>query len=235
MLELKDVESFYGSNQVIKGIRLRVPEHTIVSIVGSNGAGKTTLLRTICGIIKPARGKIEFLGKEIQGLAPDRIVRAGLSMIAEGRELFADMSVMENLELGGYLKKKADMAKTLGKVFSLFPTLEKYSSRMAGMLSGGQQQMLAIAMALMVRPKLLLLDEPSLGLAPLVKQEIFDEIVHLNKGEGIDILLVEQNVHMALSISEYGYVLDMGKITIEGNSDFLLGNDSVRKSYLGES
>jgi branched-chain amino acid transport system ATP-binding protein len=234
MLELAGVETFYGSIQVIKGIRLRVPENTIVSIVGSNGAGKTTLLRTICGIIKPVRGKIEFLGKEIQGLAPDRIVRAGISMIAEGRELFSDMSVMENLELGGYLKKKADVTKALEKVFSLFPILEKYLSRMAGMLSGGQQQMLAIAMALMVRPKLLLLDEPSLGLAPLVKQEIFNEIVYLNKQEGIDILLVEQNVHMALSISEYGYVLDMGKITIEGNSDFLLGNDSVRKSYLGE-
>jgi branched-chain amino acid transport system ATP-binding protein len=155
-------------------------------------------------------------------------------MIAEGRELFSDMSVKENLELGGYLKKKADVTKALEKVFSLFPILEKYLSRMAGMLSGGQQQMLAIAMALMVRPKLLLLDEPSLGLAPLVKQEIFNEIVYLNKQEGINILLVEQNVHMALSISEYGYVLDMGRITIEGNSDYLLSNDIVRKSYLGE-
>jgi branched-chain amino acid transport system ATP-binding protein len=234
MLQLTDVETFYGSIQVIKGIQLQVPKNRIVSIVGSNGAGKTTLLRTICGIIKLVRGKIEFLGKEIQGLAPEQIVRAGISMIAEGRELFSDMSVMENLELGGYLKKKTDVTKTMEKVFSLFPILEKYLSQMAGMLSGGQQQMLAIAMALMAWPKLLLLDEPSLGLAPLIKKEIFDEIVYLNKHEGIDILLVEQNVNMALSISEYGYVLDMGKITIEGNSHYLLSNDIVRRSYLGQ-
>jgi len=234
MLELRDVETFYGSFRAIKGIRLSVPGNTIVSIVGSNGAGKTTLLKTICGVLKPLRGKVEFLGREIQGDSPDKIVRAGISMIAEGRELFSDMSVLENLELGGYLKTKTDITMALEKIFSLFPVLKSRLSQMAGTLSGGEQQMLTIAMALMAKPKLLLLDEPSLGLAPLIKQEIFDEIVHLNKAEGINILIVEQNVNMALSISEYGYVLDMGRITIEGSRDFLLDNEVVRETYLGQ-
>ena len=234
MLELKDVETFYGSIPVINGICFSMPENTIVSVVGSNGAGKTTLLKTICGVLKPLRGKIEFLGEEIQGVSPEKIVRAGISMIAEGRELFSDMNVLENLELGGYLKTRAEVTKTLEKVFSLFPVLKSRLSQMAGTLSGGQQQMLTIAMALMVKPRLLLLDEPSLGLAPLIKREIFDEIVHLNKEEGINILLVEQNVNMALSISEYGYVLDMGRITMEGSRDFLLDNEVVRKTYLGQ-
>lgn len=234
MLEVTNLETFYGRVQVIKGISLRVSENRTVSVVGSNGSGKTTLLKTICGIIKPARGRIEFLGKEIQDQSPEKIVRLGVSMVPEGRELFSDMTVLENLELGGYLKKKVELINLMEKVFSLFPVLKDRVHQTAGTLSGGQQQMLAIGMALMARPKLLLLDEPSLGLAPLVKAEIFNEIVYLNKGEGINILLVEQNVNMALSISEYGYVLEMGRINIEGNSDYLLNNDIVRKSYLGQ-
>lgn len=234
MLEVINLETFYGRVQVIKGISLRVSENRTVSVVGSNGSGKTTLLKTICGIIKPARGRIEFLGKEIQDQSPEKIVRLGVSMVPEGRELFSDMTVLENLELGGYLKKKVELINLMEKVFSLFPVLKDRVHQTAGTLSGGQQQMLAIGMALMARPKLLLLDEPSLGLAPLVKAEIFNEIVYLNKGEGINILLVEQNVNMALSISEYGYVLEMGRINIEGNSDYLLNNDIVRKSYLGQ-
>lgn len=234
MLEVTNLEACYGAVQVIKGISLKVPEHKIVSIVGSNGSGKSTLLRTICGIIKAARGRIGFLGKEIQNRPPENIVRLGISMVPEGRELFSDMTVLENLELGGYLHGKVELAELKEKVFSLFPVLRDRARQTAGMLSGGQQQMLAIGMALMAKPKLLLLDEPSLGLAPLVRAEIFNEIVHLNKQEGMNILLVEQNVNMALSISEYGYVLEMGKVSIEGGPDYLLDCDIVKKSYLGQ-
>ncbi len=234
VLRIDNLETFYGKAQVLMGISLKVFQNNIISVVGSNGSGKTTLLKTICGFIRPAKGKIEFLAKEIQGYPPEKIVNLGISMVAEGRELFANMIVLENLELAGYLKKKADFDKNLEKVFSLFPILKECVSQLAGTLSGGQQQMLAIGMALMANPKLLLLDEPSLGLAPIIKEEIFHEITKISREEETTILLVEQNVNMALSVCEYGYILEMGKIVLEDKSGSLLGNELVRKAYLGQ-
>lgn len=234
ILEIDNIEAFYGKTQIIRGLSLEIPKNSIISVVGSNGAGKTTLLRTICGVIKPRKGTIEFMGERIDGLSTEKIVSRGISMVAEGKELFTDMTALENLQLGSYLKSKTDFNNNLEKVFELFPDLKDCLHKVAAALSGGQQQMLCIGMALMARPRLLLLDEPSLGLAPFLKEEIFSEISKISKEGETTILLVEQNVNMALSISEYGYILETGKIILEGESDSLLRNNLVKKAYLGQ-
>jgi len=234
ILTVKNVETFYGKAQVLRDVSLSVSRKKIVAVVGSNGSGKTTLLKTICGIVKPARGIIEFMGNEIHNYPTEKIVNLGISMVAEGRELFSDMVVLENLELGGYLKKRSDFKKNVERIFSLFPALRNSVHQFAGTLSGGQQQMLAIGMALMAGPKLLLLDEPSLGLAPIIKEEILREINSISREGETTILLVEQNVNMALSICEYGYILETGRVILEDVADSLLGNDLVKKAYLGQ-
>ncbi|GAB6181054.1 ABC transporter ATP-binding protein [Desulfotomaculum defluvii] len=233
MLKLEDIHVFYGAINAIKGISLEVPQGKIVTLIGANGAGKTTTLNTICGLIKPQKGKILFEGSDITGLATQDIVKKGLTQVPEGRRIFANMPVYENLELGAFLNKnKKEVAKDLEKVYAKFPRLAERKNQMAGSLSGGEQQMLAMGRALMSKPKLLLLDEPSMGLAPILVKEIFTIIRELNE-QGTTILLVEQNAKMALSIAHWGYVVETGKIVIEGDTNELLESPEVKKAYLG--
>ncbi len=235
MLEIRDLHVNYGAIKAIKGIRIDVKEKSIVTLIGANGAGKTTLLRTISSILKPESGTVEFLCKDIAGMPPDKVVEAGISQSPEGRMIFANLSVKENLEMGAYVRKdKENIEGDYELVYSLFPRIKERLKQLGGTLSGGEQQMLAISRALMSRPKLLLLDEPSLGIAPILVKAIFEKIVELNKMTGITILLVEQNANIALSVADYGYVMETGKITIEGDAKSLAQNEEVRKAYLGE-
>ncbi|MBK6504347.1 MAG: ABC transporter ATP-binding protein [Ignavibacteria bacterium] len=214
---------------------LDVEEKSIVTLIGANGAGKTTLLRTISSILKPESGTVKFLGNNIAGMPPDKVVEAGISQSPEGRMIFANLTVKENLEMGAYVRKdKENIESDYELVYSLFPRIKERLKQLGGTLSGGEQQMLAISRALMSRPKLLLLDEPSLGIAPILVKAIFEKIVELNKMTGITILLVEQNANIALSVANYAYVMETGKITLEGESMSLLKNEQVRKAYLGE-
>ena len=233
MLEVKDINVYYGAIHAIKGISLSVDEGEIVTLIGANGAGKSTTLRTISGLLKPKTGAINFLGKNIAGMPAHKIVREGISQVPEGRRIFAEMSVLENLELGAFTRNDTDeIQKDLEMVFGRFPRLKERIAQQAGTLSGGEQQMLAMGRALMSRPKLLLLDEPSMGLAPLLIREIFSIIADINK-TGTTVLLVEQNANMALSIANRAYVLETGRITLSGDAKELAASEDVRKAYLG--
>jgi len=233
MLKIDNIHVYYGAIHAIKGISLEVREGEIVTLIGANGAGKSTTLRTVSGLLKPKSGKIEFLGKEIGGKPAHEIVRHGISQVPEGRRIFAEMSVLENLEMGAFIRKDADgIQEDMEMVFRRFPRLEERKDQLAGTLSGGEQQMLAMGRALMSRPKLLLLDEPSMGLAPLLIREIFSIIEDINK-TGTTILLVEQNANMALSIADRAYVLETGRITLSGDGKKLAASEDVRKAYLG--
>lgn len=232
MLEVKDLEVYYGAIHAVKGISLRVEDGQIVTLIGSNGAGKSTTLHTISGLIKPRSGNILFDGTDITGTPAHKIVASGLVQVPEGRHVFANMSVMENLDMGAYLRKDKDgIEKDKKKVFELFPRLFERKNQLSGTLSGGEQQMLAMGRALMERPRVLLLDEPSMGLAPLLVKEIFSIIKTINE-EGTTVLLVEQNANMALSIADYAYVLETGRITLSGPAADLSASEAVRKAYL---
>lgn len=233
MLTVEDINVYYGAIHAIKGISLDVPDGEIVALIGSNGAGKSTTLRTISGLMKPKTGKILYEGQDIAGVLAHKIVGMGLCQVPEGRHVFANMTVMENLELGAYLRKDKDgIAKDMDDVFKKFPRLLERKDQLSGTLSGGEQQMLAMGRALMSRPKLLLLDEPSMGLAPLLVKEIFNIIKEINES-GTTVLLVEQNANMALSIADKAYVLETGRITLSGTAKELASSEAVRKAYLG--
>ena len=233
MLELHDVHSFYGNIEALKGISLTVEEGEIVTLIGANGAGKTTTLRTITGLIKPRQGTVTLEGEDLTKFKPHEIVYKGVSMVPEGRGIFARLTVAENLDMGAYIRNDKDGIKEdLERVYELFPRLKERRSQVAGTLSGGEQQMLAMGRALMARPRLLLLDEPSMGLAPVLVELIFDTIVNINK-QGTTILLVEQNALMALSIAHRGYVLRTGEIALADSAENLRNNEMVQKTYLG--
>ena len=235
VLAVEDVHTFYGSIEALKGISIEVREGEIVTLIGANGAGKTTALRSINGLNHPRRGKITFEGSEITQTAPHEIVKNGISQSPEGRKLFPRMTVIENLEMGAFQRKdKANFKEDMDRVFTLFPRLAERKSQKAGTMSGGEQQMLAIGRALMARPKLLLLDEPSMGLAPIFVEKIFEIVKEINE-QGTPILLVEQNALMALDAADRGYVLETGKIALADDARALRGNEQVRKTYLGES
>ena len=233
MLRIADLNVYYGAIHALKGISLEVHQGEIVTLIGANGAGKSTTLRTISGLIAPKSGAVDFEGQGIAGLGAHDIVRRGISQVPEGRRIFADMTVLENLELGAFIRNDKDgIASDMEMVFTRFPRLKERISQQAGTLSGGEQQMLAMGRALMSRPRLLLLDEPSMGLAPLLIKEIFSIIVDINKA-GTTILLVEQNANMALSIANRAYVLETGRITLSGSAKNLAASEEVRKAYLG--
>jgi len=233
MLEIKNLDVYYGVIHALKDISIQVNQGEIVTLIGANGAGKTTTLRTISGLIKPKNGTILFNGENIKDINVQEIVKKGLSHVPEGRHVFPDMTVLENLELGAYLRRdKKNIKEDMAKVYSRFPILEKRLKQNAGTLSGGEQQMLAIGRALMSKPKLLLMDEPSMGLAPLLVKEIFSIIEDINK-QGTTILLVEQNAHMALSIAHRAYVLETGSIVIKGTGKELAQSEEIKKAYLG--
>ncbi|MEY3104611.1 MAG: hypothetical protein RJA72_643 [Pseudomonadota bacterium] len=233
ILSLSNVEASYGPVQAIRGVSLQVPQGSIVTVLGSNGAGKTTILKTISGILDPRKGTIQFLGQSIQGLQPDAIVRLGLSHVPEGREVFPLLSVRENLLMGAFTRSDSAVSQDIERMYAYFPILKERASQEAGQLSGGQQQMLAIARALMSRPKMLLLDEPSLGLSPKLVKEIFAIIKRVNQEEGTTMLLVEQNAQIALQTADFGYVLEVGRIVLEGETAILLQKDDIREFYLG--
>ena len=235
MLKIENLHVSYGGIQALRGISLEVPDGKIVTLIGANGAGKSTTLRTITGLVKASSGSIQWNGEELLGKSIDKIVGAGIAMSPEGRRVFADMSVLENLRTGAYLRKdKAGVEEDIQWVYGLFPRLEERSWQLAGTLSGGEQQMLAVGRALMSRPKLMMLDEPSLGLAPLVVQDIFSIIGEINK-QGVTVLLIEQNANMALKIADLAYVLETGNITISGTGAELLADEKVREAYLGKN
>ena len=234
MLEIKDLHVSYGGIQALRGVSLNVPDGKIVTLIGANGAGKSTLMRTISGLVKAQSGSILWNGQELLGKPIDQIVSSGIAMSPEGRRVFADLTVLENLKIGAYLRKdKAETEKDLEWVYSLFPRLKERSWQSAGTLSGGEQQMLAVGRALMSKPKLLMLDEPSLGLAPIVVREIFDIIRTVNQ-QGITVLLNEQNANMALKVADYAYVLETGSLTLSGTGAELLTNEQVKAAYLGK-
>lgn len=233
MLQVKDIEVFYGAIHALKKMSLEVEQGSIVTLIGANGAGKTTTLKTISGILRPRSGSVFFKDIDISKVAPEKIVAMGISQVPEGRRVFASMSVLENLEMGAYLRRdKKGIADDMDNVFVRFPRLKERCKQMAGTLSGGEQQMLAIGRALMARPQLLLMDEPSMGLAPLLVKEIFSIIKDINE-RGTTILLVEQNAHMALSIADKAYVIETGEIVLQGSAEQLLTSEDVKKAYLG--
>lgn len=234
MLKLKNVSTYYGNIQALKGIDLEIKEGEIVTLIGANGAGKSTTLMTISGVVPPRSGEVLFQGEPIQGVSSERIVRRGLIQVPEGRRIFPNMSVQENLEMGAFLRKdKLIIKQDMDMVFGLFPRLEQRRTQLGGTLSGGEQQMLAISRALMAHPRLLLLDEPSLGLAPIIIAQIFEIIRRINKEQNTTIFLVEQNANQALKLAHRGYVMENGKITLSDSAAGLLGNEDVKKAYLG--
>jgi branched-chain amino acid transport system ATP-binding protein len=237
MLELRGVNAFYGNIQALKNVSMTIPPGSMVTIIGANGAGKTTLLKSISGLIQSKSGSITYEGKEISSLPPVKIVALGISQVPEGRQLFTHLTVLDNLHLGAYLyysnKAKGEIQKRLEWIYEIFPLLKIRTRQLAGTLSGGEQQMVAIARALMSRPKLLILDEPSMGLAPMLVAEILRVIKNLNE-QGTTILLVEQNAQAALHIARYGYVLETGSVVIEGPAADLLADEKVRQAYLGK-
>ncbi|HWL25324.1 MAG TPA: ABC transporter ATP-binding protein [Ureibacillus sp.] len=232
MLKLTNIETFYGQIQALKGIDIEVKEGKIITLLGANGAGKSTTMKTIAGLLKPKKGSIEFLGENVTGLRPDQLLRKGISLVPEGRAILSSMTVLENLEMGAYQRKDKEVKNDIEDVMKRFPILKERQTQMAGTLSGGQQQMLAIARALLSKPKLILLDEPSMGLAPLIVADIF-KIIKEIKDAGTTVLLVEQNAKQALKIADYGYVMETGKIIIEGSADSLLEDPRVVEAYLG--
>jgi branched-chain amino acid transport system ATP-binding protein len=234
VLEVDGVHTFYGTIHALKGITLKVHDGEIVTLIGSNGAGKSTTLRSVNGLIHPRRGRISFQGRDITRTPPHEVVNMGISQSPEGRRLFPRMSVTENLEMGAFQRKdRSELRQDLDRVFTLFPRLAERRTQKAGTMSGGEQQMCAIGRALMARPKLLMLDEPSLGLAPIFVERIFETVVEINR-QGTAILLVEQNALMALDVAQRGYVLETGRVALEGPAGELKTNEDVRKTYLGE-
>ncbi len=234
MLKVENLVVAYGGIEALKGISLEVPEGKIVTLIGANGAGKSTLLRSIIGLVKPGNGKITYDDKDITGLNSQKIVETGITLVPEGRRVFPNLTVLENLKIGAYLRNdKEEIEKDIRWIYDLFPRLEERSWQMAGTLSGGEQQMLAVGRALMCRPQVLMMDEPSLGLAPLVIKDIFNIIQEINK-RGMTILLIEQNANMALKIADIAYVLETGRITMTGTGRELLENPDIKAAYLGK-
>jgi len=234
ILKISNVESYYGPIMAIRGVSLTVPQGQIVTVLGANGAGKTTILKTISGVLDPQKGTVEFEGRPIQRMDADKIVRLGLSHVPEGREVFPFLTVRENLAMGAFLRHDRDeVARDLERVFGYFPRLRERMDQPAGSLSGGEQQMVAISRALMNRPKLLLLDEPSLGLSPILVKEIFGIIRRINTEQGVSILLVEQNARMALETAHYGYVLEVGRIVMDDSCERLMNSKDIQEFYLG--
>jgi branched-chain amino acid transport system ATP-binding protein len=234
LLTVSNVETFYGPIMALRGVSFRVPAGAIVTILGANGAGKTTILKTVSGVMDPQKGTVLLEGRPIHGLDPDQVARLGLSHVPEGREVFPFLSVRENLRMGAYNRRDADgVARDLEMVNEYFPVLQARAEQRAGQLSGGEQQMLAIARALMARPKVMLLDEPSLGLAPKLVKDIFEIIRRINRERGVTVLLVEQNANVALHTADYGYVLELGRIVMEDTCERLLDKDDIREFYLG--
>ncbi|HPX70908.1 MAG TPA: ABC transporter ATP-binding protein [Bacillota bacterium] len=232
MLKVKDLKVNYGGIEAVKGISFEVPEKSIVTLIGANGAGKSTTLRTIAGLVKPSGGKVELFGEDITGVDPSTIVGHGITMVPEGRRIFPDMTVLENLKIGAYLRNE-DLDSDIKWIYELFPRLEERHWQLGGTLSGGEQQMLSVARALMSRPKLMMMDEPSLGLAPLVVRDIFSIIETINR-KGVTILLIEQNANMALQIADRAYVLETGCITMSGTGAELFEDDRIKEAYLGK-
>jgi len=234
LLQVSNLETYYGPIMAIRGVSFEVPRGAVVTILGANGAGKTTVLKTISGVMDPQKGTVTFDGREIQGMDPDRVARLGLAHVPEGREIFPLLTVAENLTMGAYARADAaGVARDLDMVYDYFPILKSRAQQRAGQLSGGEQQMLAISRALMARPKMMLLDEPSLGLAPKLVTEIFDIIVRINREQGVTVLLVEQNANIALHVAAYGYVLEVGRIVMEDTCARLLDKDDIKEFYLG--
>jgi branched-chain amino acid transport system ATP-binding protein len=239
MLRLKNINTYYGKVHALKNVSLHLAEGEIVTLIGANGAGKTTILNTISGVTPASVGEVLFNKQAVTALPPDQVVKLGISQVPEGRQVFKQLSVADNLELGAYLRYRSREAKSaihrdMGQVYALFPRLEERRKQLAGTMSGGEQQMLAIGRALMANPKLLLLDEPSMGLAPLVVQEIFRVLEQLRRENGTTILLVEQNAKAALKLADRGYVLETGKVILEGPADELMENAEVKRAYLGK-
>lgn len=235
ILKLLNIETYYGPIMAIRGVSLEVPEGAIVTVLGANGAGKTTILKTICGVMDPQKGSVIFEGREIQKMDPDKVMRLGIGHVPEGRETFPFLTVRENLMMGAYTRRDRDgIAKDIDLVFDYFPRLKEREAQPAGSMSGGEQQMLAIGRALMGRPKLLLLDEPSLGLSPKLVKDIFEIVVRINKEQGTTILLVEQNANVALHTAHFGYVLEVGRIVMEDTCERLLEKDDIKEFYLGQ-
>jgi branched-chain amino acid transport system ATP-binding protein len=234
ILEVNNIETYYGPIMAIRGVSFAVPKGRIVTILGANGAGKTTILKTVSGVMDPQKGTVVFNGRPIHGLDPDRVMRLGLTHVPEGREVFPFLTVRENLRMGAYTRKDADgILRDLELVYDYFPVLKARADQRAGQLSGGEQQMLAISRALMARPAMMLLDEPSLGLSPKLVKEIFDIIVRINAERGVTVLLVEQNANMALTIADYGYVLEVGRIVMEDTCARLREKEDIKEFYLG--
>ena len=234
LLEVSNIETYYGPIMAIRGVSFTVPRGSIVTILGANGAGKTTILKTVSGVMEPQKGTVTFDGRVIRGLDPDKVMRLGLSHVPEGREVFPLLTVRENLKMGAFTRSDGDgIARDLEMVFDYFPVLSARAEQRAGSLSGGEQQMLSISRALMARPKMMLLDEPSLGLSPKLVKDIFDIIVRINREQAVTILLVEQNANMALHIAEFGYVLEVGRIVMEDSCARLLDKDDIKEFYLG--
>ncbi len=234
LLEATNIETFYGPIMAIRGVSFVVPRGGIVTILGANGAGKTTILRTVCGVMDPQKGSVTFEGKPIHGLDPDKVMRRGLAHVPEGREVFPLLTVLENLRMGAFTRSDtAGIAQDLETVYEYFPVLRARAEQRAGSLSGGEQQMLAISRALMARPKMMLLDEPSLGLAPRLVKEIFEIIGRINRERGVTVLLVEQNANMALHVADYGYVLEVGRIVMADTCARLLDKEDIKEFYLG--
>jgi len=235
LLKIENLAVNYGAINALKGISLDVPEKSIITLIGANGAGKSTTLRTVSSIVKSSGGKVMFDGKDITNIPPHKVVELGICQVPEGRLIFANLTVKENLEMGAYRRNdKQNFKKDMDFIFMIFPRLQERLKQPGGTLSGGEQQMLAISRALMSKPVLLLMDEPSLGIAPILVKTIFEKIIEINKLLGVTILLVEQNAHLALSIANYGYVLETGSIILEGAAKELAANQQVRKAYLGE-
>ena len=234
LLEVNNIETFYGPIMAIRGVSFAVPRGAIVTILGANGAGKTTILKTVSGVMDAQKGTVTFDGRAVRGLDPDKVVRLGLSHVPEGREVFPLLSVRENLKMGAYSRRDtAGVTRDMQMVYEYFPVLASRAEQRAGSLSGGEQQMLSISRALMARPKMMLLDEPSLGLSPKLVKDIFEIIGRINREQGMTILLVEQNANMALHLADYGYVLEVGRIVMEDTSDRLLEKDDIKEFYLG--
>lgn len=232
MLKVNDLHVSYGGIKAIRGISFEVPDGKIVTLIGANGAGKSTILRSIVGLVRLDSGSVEYNGKSLTGLASNKIIEEGITLVPEGRRVFPDLTVLENIKIGAYLRKD-NLESDIEWVYGLFPRLKERHWQLAGTLSGGEQQMLAVARALMSKPKVIMMDEPSLGLAPLVVRDIFDIIKEINK-QGVTVVLIEQNANMALKIADYGYVMQTGNIIIEGAGEELLQNEEVKKAYLGK-
>lgn len=233
MLKIKDLKVSYGGINAVKGVSFEVPKGSVVSLIGANGAGKSTILRTIAGLVKPVAGTVSFNDENITGTDTSDIIAKGITLVPEGRRVFPDMTVLDNIKIGAFLRNDS-LEQDIEHMYSLFPRLKERKWQLAGTLSGGEQQMLALARALMSKPKLLMMDEPSLGLAPLIVKGIFEIIKEINKS-GVTVLLIEQNANMALKASDYAYVLETGRLSMEGSGEELLSNESIREAYLGKN